>query len=144
MCSGIVANQNENELIMSSVLTALYESIATMLKGQIDRRSIMENLEIVMMAMDELVDDGMIMEIDADQVPIGLKLPHTAHPTHTLLPDNSRALAQIVAHISSRDSGQGAQGAMGAAAAAVRSGGGQSATSSFASAFASATRSLLK
>ena len=89
-------------------------------RGQIDRRSIMENLEIVLMAMDECVDNGMIMENDS---------------------------AAIIASISNRESGGGgggASGAMAAAAAAARSGNAQSATSSFASAFASATRSLLK
>ena len=69
---------------MSSVLTAFYETVDTMLRsrqfavalrlrilmytlrrGQIDRQTIMENLEIIMMAMDEIVDDGMIMEIDS-------------------------------------------------------------------------------
>ena len=37
----------------------------TLRRGQIDRQTIMENLEIIMMAMDEIVDDGMIMEIDS-------------------------------------------------------------------------------
>jgi hypothetical protein len=59
------ASQVENELILASVLNAFHETLDTMLRGQIDRRSIMENLEIVMMTMDELVDDGIIMEIDS-------------------------------------------------------------------------------
>jgi hypothetical protein len=97
-------------------------------RGQIDRRSIMENLEIVLMAMDETVDNGMIMENDS---------------------------AVMIASISNRDGGSGsggggggggggARGAMAAAAAAAQGGSASSATSSFASAFASATRSLLK
>ena len=86
----------------------------------------MENLEIVLMAMDETVDNGMIMENDS---------------------------AVMIASISNRDGGgsgggggggSGARGAMAAAAAAAQSGSASSATSSFASAFASATRSLLK
>jgi hypothetical protein len=85
----------------------------------------MENLEIVLMAMDETVDNGMIMENDS---------------------------AVMIASISNRDGGGGsggsggggARGAMAAAAAAAQGGSASSATSSFASAFASATRSLLK
>jgi hypothetical protein len=83
----------------------------------------MENLEIVLMAMDETVDNGMIIENDS---------------------------AVMIASISQRDAGRGgsgsggARGAMAAAAAAAQSGSASSATSSFASAFASATRSLLK
>ncbi len=83
----------------------------------------MENLEIVLMAMDETVDNGMIMENDS---------------------------SVMIASLSNRAAGGGgsgsggARGAMAAAAAAAQGGSASSATSSFASEFASATRSLLK
>ena len=41
-----------------------YEAISTLLREQLDERNILDNLELVLLALDELIDDGVILEID--------------------------------------------------------------------------------
>lgn len=45
----------QNELILVSVLDVIYETIMTLLRGQLDRRTIMDNLELVLLTIDEVV-----------------------------------------------------------------------------------------
>jgi hypothetical protein len=54
----------QNELILTAVLDAGYEAIADLLRDQLDQRSILDNLELVLLALDELIDTGVILEID--------------------------------------------------------------------------------
>eukprot|EP01117_Protostelium_nocturnum_P005431 TRINITY_DN1968_c0_g1_i2.p1 TRINITY_DN1968_c0_g1~~TRINITY_DN1968_c0_g1_i2.p1 ORF type:complete len:174 (-),score=51.60 TRINITY_DN1968_c0_g1_i2:66-587(-) len=60
----VVGGYEENELILSSVLNALYDAISTLLKNQIDKRTLLENLDYILLALDELVDQGIILEAD--------------------------------------------------------------------------------
>ena len=64
----VVGSALENELILTAVLDALYESMQVLLRGQTDRRSVLDALELVILAIDELVDGGMIVEIDANKI----------------------------------------------------------------------------
>jgi hypothetical protein len=47
-----------------AVLDALYEAVAGLLKGAVEKRSILHHLELLLLALDELVDGGVIFEID--------------------------------------------------------------------------------
>jgi coatomer subunit zeta len=60
----VVANQNENEIILVSVLEALFESLTNLLRGVVDKLSALENLDLVLLVLDELVDGGIILETD--------------------------------------------------------------------------------
>lgn len=64
----VVGSAEENELILTAVLDALNETLLILLRGQIDRRSLLENLALVLLAMDELVDAGKILEIDPSAI----------------------------------------------------------------------------
>jgi hypothetical protein len=46
------------------VLDAGYDAISNLLRDQLDQRSILDNLELVLLALDELIDTGVILEID--------------------------------------------------------------------------------
>ncbi len=35
-----------------------------MLRGKVEKQTILENLELILLTLDELVDDGIILEID--------------------------------------------------------------------------------
>jgi len=41
-----------------SVLNCLYESVSAILRKNVEKRVVFENLDIVMLAMDEIVDNG--------------------------------------------------------------------------------------
>jgi hypothetical protein len=61
----VVGGNDENELILLSVLTAYFDTIAKLLKNQVDKRTMLENLDYVLLALDELVDGGVILEADS-------------------------------------------------------------------------------
>lgn len=55
----IVSPAEENELLVSSALSNLWEAIGMLLAGVgIEKRSLLENLDLVTLAVDEAIDDG--------------------------------------------------------------------------------------
>lgn len=68
-CKIVVSGSSEeNELILVSVLDVIYETILSLLRGQLDRRTILDNLELVLLTIDEVIDHGHIMEVDPHAV----------------------------------------------------------------------------
>lgn len=57
MC--VVVFPLQNELILVSVLDVIYETILSLLRGQLDRRTILDNLELVLLTIDEVVCNGL-------------------------------------------------------------------------------------
>lgn len=55
----------ENELILVGILDVIFETVSTLLRGQVDKRTMLDNLELVLLTIDESLDHGQIMEIDA-------------------------------------------------------------------------------
>ncbi|KAJ3090559.1 Coatomer subunit zeta-1 [Quaeritorhiza haematococci] len=62
-----VGSSEENELILSSVLQAYYDSLSILL-SQVEKRTMLENLDLVVLALDETIDDGIILESDPTQI----------------------------------------------------------------------------
>ena len=60
----VVANHKENEIILVSVLEALFESLSSLLRGVVDKLSALENLDLVLLVLDEIIDGGLILETD--------------------------------------------------------------------------------
>lgn len=58
----------ENELILVGVLDCIYDTLASLLKGQMDKRTMLDNLELILLTIDECLDHGHIMELDGDAV----------------------------------------------------------------------------
>jgi hypothetical protein len=54
----LVAGPAENEVLMSTVLSGLVEGVALLLRGAVDKKSALENLDLVLLAVDEVVDRG--------------------------------------------------------------------------------------
>ena len=51
-----------------AVLDCLFNSVSGILRKNVDKKSLCDNMEVIMLAMDEMIDNGMIMESDAQQV----------------------------------------------------------------------------
>lgn len=64
----VVGPADENPLMLSTLLKALTDSVSGLLRGQVDKRHILENLDLVTLAVDECVDDGIILETDSAAV----------------------------------------------------------------------------
>ncbi|KAF1361787.1 snare-like protein [Lizonia empirigonia] len=60
----IVGSAEENEVLLYSVVLALRDSLNILLKNSVDKRTVIENYDLVSLAVDELVDDGIILETD--------------------------------------------------------------------------------
>lgn len=61
----LVAPINENECLMYSTLSNLVESLTILLNNTVDKATIIENYDLVVLAIDETIDDGgIILEYD--------------------------------------------------------------------------------
>jgi len=64
----VVGPASENELILNVVLDGLVDALHALLGAELGARTILENLETAMLAVDELVDGGRILEVDANAI----------------------------------------------------------------------------
>mmetsp|Transcript_15705 Transcript_15705/g.27916 ORF Transcript_15705/g.27916 Transcript_15705/m.27916 type:complete len:178 (-) Transcript_15705:173-706(-) len=60
----IVGAMDENELVLVSVLDAMYDALNGILRSHVEKRALLDNLDLVLLTADELVDGGMILESD--------------------------------------------------------------------------------
>lgn len=57
----VIAPEHENELMMQSFLNSLYDALDVILQSQVDRRTVLDNLDLVTLTIDETVDDGCVL-----------------------------------------------------------------------------------
>jgi hypothetical protein len=74
----VVGPASENELMLHSALLAFYDAVALLLRHQVEKRSILENLDLVVLALDEAIDDGCVW------VSFLLSLSSLSPPSHQL------------------------------------------------------------
>lgn len=60
----VIGGENENELILASVLEAIVETLRSVLRGHLEKNTILDNLELLLLTVDEVVDAGSILETD--------------------------------------------------------------------------------
>ena len=61
----VVGGPKENELLLMSVLNCVFESVSLILRKNIEKSSMYDNMDRIMLAMDEICDNGVILESDA-------------------------------------------------------------------------------
>ncbi|XP_016020161.2 coatomer subunit zeta-2 isoform X1 [Rousettus aegyptiacus] len=64
----VVGSSHENELMLMSVLTCLFESLNHILRKNVEKRWLLENMDGAFLVLDEIVDGGVILESDPQQV----------------------------------------------------------------------------
>lgn len=64
----VVGPAAENELMLSGLLSAFYDATSMLVRHQVEKRAILENLDLVTLALDETVDDGIILETDSTTI----------------------------------------------------------------------------
>lgn len=50
------------------MIDAIYETLSGLLRGNIDKRTIYDNLELMLLTLDEVIDQGHIVELDSNSV----------------------------------------------------------------------------
>ena len=64
----VIGSGHENELLLMSVLDCLYDSVSNILRKSVEKKALTSNLEFILLAIDEMIDGGIIMEEDPLQV----------------------------------------------------------------------------
>lgn len=64
----VIGSSNENELILVSVLNCLYESVSAVLRKNVEKKALFDNLDVIILILDEIVDDGVILDTDPTSV----------------------------------------------------------------------------
>ncbi|KAM3565175.1 hypothetical protein ARSEF4850_001548 [Beauveria asiatica] len=60
----LIGAADENEVLLYNTLLAFRDSLHLLFKQSVDKRTIVENYDLVSLAIDEIVDDGIILETD--------------------------------------------------------------------------------
>jgi hypothetical protein len=64
----VTGGDEENELILATVLQGFFDAVGLLLRGNVEKKTILENLDLILLALDEIVDGGIILECDANVI----------------------------------------------------------------------------
>ncbi|XP_076931134.1 coatomer subunit zeta-1-like [Bidens hawaiensis] len=64
----VTGGDAENELIISTVLQGFFDAVGLLLRGNVDKKEALENLDLILLCLDEIVDGGIILETDANVI----------------------------------------------------------------------------
>ncbi|CAO2166956.1 unnamed protein product [Urochloa humidicola] len=64
----VTGGEEENELILVSVLEGFSDAIDLLLRKKVDKRTALENLDLIFLCIDEVVDGGIVLETDASVI----------------------------------------------------------------------------
>ncbi|GMM54630.1 coatomer subunit zeta [Maudiozyma humilis] len=84
----LVGAQQENELVLQAAFDAFRGSLELVLSGGLDKKAIEENYDLVLLAVDELCDNGIILETD----PAAIASRVTKAPEETVALDLDKGL----------------------------------------------------
>ncbi|XP_009462938.1 PREDICTED: coatomer subunit zeta-2 [Nipponia nippon] len=76
----VVGGCQENELMLSAVLACLLDALGHLLRKEVEKRWLLDNMEGTFLVVDEIVDRGVILESDPQQViqRLSLRAPEPA------------------------------------------------------------------
>ena len=60
----VIGHSDENEIVLSNVLVGFYDSISLLLRNAVEKKTVLENLDLVLLSMDEILEGGLILETD--------------------------------------------------------------------------------
>lgn len=64
----VTGGDDENELVLVTVLQGFFDAVSLLLRHNVEKRTVLENLDLVLLCLDEIVDGGMILEFDANVI----------------------------------------------------------------------------
>lgn len=73
----VISALNENEILPYNVLQGLTSAFEIILHNQLDKRSMLESYDMIVIAIDETVDDGIILETDGNAIAARVTNPPT-------------------------------------------------------------------
>ncbi|KAI3656276.1 hypothetical protein MP638_000222 [Amoeboaphelidium occidentale] len=64
----LIGSVDENELVLSHALNSFYDAVSIILKSQIEKRTILDHMDAIMLALDETIDNGIILEVESQNI----------------------------------------------------------------------------
>jgi hypothetical protein len=64
----VTGGDEDNELILASVLQGFSDAVGLLLRSNVDKRTALENLDLIFLCLDEVVDGGIVLETDANLI----------------------------------------------------------------------------
>jgi hypothetical protein len=64
----VTGGEDENELIVATVLQGFFDAVGLLLRNNVEKKSVLENLDLVLLCLDEIIDGGIILETDANVI----------------------------------------------------------------------------
>ncbi|KAK7691827.1 hypothetical protein QCA50_005231 [Cerrena zonata] len=64
----IIGDPAENELMLLTALMSFTDAACLLLRNQLEKRSVLENLDLILLCLDETIDDGIIVETDSTTI----------------------------------------------------------------------------
>ncbi|XP_039027145.1 coatomer subunit zeta-2-like [Hibiscus syriacus] len=64
----VTGAEGENELILVTVLQGFFDAVGLLLRGTVEKKEALENLDLILLCLDEIVDGGIILETDASAI----------------------------------------------------------------------------
>ncbi|KAI7694026.1 Coatomer subunit zeta-1 [Sarcoptes scabiei] len=60
----VLGSSNENALLINSIMNCLFESLSMILKKNVEKKNLLDNLDMVILALDEICAEGIFLESD--------------------------------------------------------------------------------
>ncbi|KAL1829284.1 hypothetical protein ACET3Z_007696 [Daucus carota] len=64
----VTGGDDENELILASVLNGFFEAVTVLLRSSVDQREALTNMDLIFLCIDEIIDGGLILETDGTTI----------------------------------------------------------------------------
>jgi hypothetical protein len=64
----VMGSTQENEIILVSVLNCLFDALSQIFRKNTDKKFLTENLDSVFLSIDEICDNGILLETDPNQI----------------------------------------------------------------------------
>uniref|UniRef100_A0A672SDS8 Coatomer subunit zeta n=1 Tax=Sinocyclocheilus grahami TaxID=75366 RepID=A0A672SDS8_SINGR len=65
----VVGSAQENELMLMAVLNCLFESLSQMLRKNVEKRTLLDNMDGVFLVVDEIIDGGFYWLLSRNNIP---------------------------------------------------------------------------
>merc|ERR1712142_1416613 len=86
----VLGSSKENEILLTSVLNCIFDSISQVLRKNVEKRNLYENLDMTMLVVDEVCDGGIVMESDP------ANLVHRVAVRNEDIPLGEQTVAQVL------------------------------------------------
>jgi hypothetical protein len=64
----VMGSQSENEIMLFSVLSGLFDAFSMLLKRHVEKRQLFDKMDAAILIIDEIVDGGVILEVDPNVI----------------------------------------------------------------------------